>query len=267
MRAPRRAFSLLIALAAIPAFAEENRRAPDLATAKVVDLTHPFDARTIYWPTSPSGFELKSLAYGPTPGGWFYSSNTFCTPEHGGTHLDAPIHFARDGATADRLDVRRLIAPAAVIDVRAKTAKDPDYRLTVEDVRDWERRHGPIPAGAIVLLETGWSARWPDRKAYLGDDTPGDASKLHFPSYGKEAAELLVRERRVGALGVDTASIDYGASKDFIVHQIANGAGVPGFENVAHLDALPETGAWVVALPMKIAGGSGGPLRIVALLP
>lgn len=267
MRAPRRAFSLLIALAAIPALAEENRRAPDLATAKVVDLTHPFDARTIYWPTSPSGFELKSLAYGPTPGGWFYSSNTFCTPEHGGTHLDAPIHFARDGATADRLDVRRLIAPAAVIDVRAKTAKDPDYRLTVEDVRDWERRHGPIPAGAIVLLETGWSARWPDRKAYLGDDTPGDASKLHFPSYGKEAAELLVRERRVGALGVDTASIDYGASKDFIVHQIANGAGVPGFENVAHLDALPETGAWVVALPMKIAGGSGGPLRIVALLP
>jgi kynurenine formamidase len=268
MRTPRLAVLVLAALAlALPAAAEDRTKPPDLATAKVVDLTHPFDARTIYWPTSPSAFELKQLAYGPTPGGWFYSSNSFCTPEHGGTHLDAPIHFAKDGATADRLDVRKLIAPAAVVDIRKKAAGDPDYRLTVDDVKDWEKRHGAIPAGAVVLLETGWSARWPDKKAYLGDDTPGDASKLHFPSYGKEAAEYLVRDRRVAALGVDTASIDYGASQDFIVHQIANGAGVPGLENVDRLDALPESGAWVVALPMKIAGGSGGPLRIVALLP
>ncbi len=163
--------------------------------------------------------------------------------------------------------MRHLIAPAAVIDARKKAAADPDYRLTLEDVKDWERRHGAIAPGTIILLETGWSARWPDKKTYLGDDTPGDASKLHFPSYGKEAAEYLVRERRVGALGVDTASIDYGASKDFIVHQIVSGANVPGLENVAELDQLPEAGAWVVALPMKIAGGSGGPLRIVALLP
>ncbi len=243
------------------------RPAPDLATARVVDLTHPFDASTIYWPTSPSAFELRPLAAGQTPGGWFYSSNALCTPEHGGTHLDAPFHFAKDGRTADRIPVRELIAPAVVLDVRAKAAEDADYRLTAGDVRDWEKRHGPIPAGAIVLLETGWSARWPDRKAYLGDDTPGDASKLHFPSYGKEAAEYLVRERKVGALGVDTASIDYGPSQDFLVHRIANGANVPGLENIAHLDELPEWGAWIVALPMKIAGGSGGPLRIVALLP
>ncbi len=127
--------------------------------------------------------------------------------------------------------------------------------------------HGTIPPGAIVLLRTGWSERWPDRKAYLGDDTPGDASKLHFPSYGVEAAKYLVAERRVAALGVDTASIDYGASKDFLVHVVASGANVPGLENVASLDALPEWGAWVIALPMKIAGGSGGPLRIVALVP
>ena len=268
MRAPRRFASTLPALLLVGvAAAAGQSRPPDLATARVVDLTHPFDAQTIYWPTSPSAFELKSLAYGPTPGGWFYSSNAFCTPEHGGTHLDAPIHFAKDGATAEKLDPRKLIAPAAVIDIRKKTAADPDYRLTVEDVKDWERRHGPIAAGTIVLLETGWSARWPDKKAYLGDDTPGDASKLHFPSYGKESAEYLVRDRRVAALGVDTASIDTGASKDFIVHQIANGAGVSGLENVAHLDGLPESGAWVIALPMKIAGGSGGPLRIVALLP
>ena len=264
----RRALAIAAILAAASvARAAGSPKPPDLATAKVVDLTHPFDDKTLYWPTSPSAFELKSLADGKTPGGWFYRSNTFCTPEHGGTHLDAPSHFAEAGQTADRIPVRRLIAPAAVIDVRAAAAKDPDYRLRLEDVKAWEKAHGAIPAGAIVLLRTGWSTRWPDRKAYLGDDTPGDASKLHFPSYGEEAARYLVSERKVGALGVDTASIDYGASRDFVVHVIANGADVFGLENVAHLEELPEWGAWVVALPMKIAGGSGGPLRIVGLVP
>jgi len=239
----------------------------DLAKAKVLDLTHPFDDKTIYWPTSPSAFELKSLSNGQTPGGWFYASNSICTPEHGGTHLDAPLHFSKDGRPADQVPSRQLIAPAAVLDVAAKAASNPDYLLTVDDVKGWEKRHGAIAPGTIVLLRTGWGARWPDRRAYLGDDTPGDASKLHFPSYGPEAARYLVSERRVGALGVDTASIDYGASKDFQVHRISAAANVPGLENVAGLDAVPETGAWVVALPMKIAGGSGGPLRIVALVP
>jgi kynurenine formamidase len=261
----------LFALAAVLSFAGGagafGQKPPDLATATVVDLTHAFDETTIYWPTSPSAFELSTLADGKTPGGWFYRSNAFSTPEHGGTHLDAPSHFAKDGQTADQIPVRRLIAPAAVIDVRAAAAKDPDYRLTLADVKGWEKAHGAVPVGAIVLLRTGWSARWPDRKAYLGDDTPGDASKLRFPSYGEEAARYLVAQRKVAALGVDTASIDYGASKDFVVHVVANGADVFGLENVARLEALPEWGAWVIALPMKIAGGSGGPLRIVALVP
>lgn len=257
----------LLALLLARGASAQLAKPPDLATAKAVDLTHAFDEKTIYWPTSPSSFELKSLADGPTPGGWFYRSNVFCTPEHGGTHLDAPSHFSKDGLTTDRIPVRQLIAPAAVIDIRKKAAADPDYRLSLADVREWEKRNGAVPSGAIVLLETGWSARWPDAKAYLGDDTPGDASKLRFPSYGKDAAEYLVRERKVGALGVDTASIDYGASKDFIVHQIANGANVPGLENVTDLDQLPERGAWVIALPMKIGGGSGGPVRVVALIP
>src|SRR6266542_457113 len=215
-----------LALLLSPSCAEE-KAPPGLATARVVDLTYAFDEKTIYWPTSPSAFELKQLSYGVVPGGWFYASNAFCTPEHGGTHLDAPIHFAKNGRTADQIPIRQLIAPAAVIDVRQKTASDADYRLSLPDVREWEKRNGRIASGTIVLLRTGWGARWPDRKAYLGDDTPGDASKLHFPSYGKEAAEYLVSDRRVGALGVDTASIDYGASKDFIVHRIANGANVP----------------------------------------
>jgi kynurenine formamidase len=157
------------------------------------------------------------------------------------------------------------MGPGVVIDVREQAAADLDHRLTVEDVRRWEATHGPVPEGSIVLLHTGWGERWPDRARYLGDDTPGDASNLHFPSYGRESAEYLVRERGVGILGVDTASIDHGPSTDFIVHRIAGEANVPGLENVANLDRVPETGAWIIALPMKIAGGSGGPVRIVAL--
>ncbi len=243
-------------------------RAPlDLEHAEIVDLTWPFDEQTLYWPSSPSGFELVQLARGMTPGGYFYASNLLCSPEHGGTHLDAPIHFAEHGLTADKIPLRQLIAPAIVIDVASKAAADPDYRLTAEDVRAWEARHGPIAAGTIVLLRTGWGRRYPNRKQYFGDDKPGATDKLHFPSYGEEATRLLVGERHVAALGIDTASIDYGQSRDFIVHRVAMEANVPGFENVANLERLPERGAWVVALPMKIGGGSGGPLRIVALLP
>ncbi len=239
----------------------------DLRNFRLVDLTHAFDAATIYWPTATSGFELKEVHKGTTPAGYFYSAYSFCAPEHGGTHLDAPVHFAVKGRSAEMVPLEQLVAPAVVIDLSAKAAADADYRLTTADVLAWETRHRQVPGGAIVLLRTGWSARWPDKKRYLGDDTPGDASKLHFPSYGKAAAELLVRERKVGVLGVDTASIDHGPSQDFIVHQVAAAANVPALENLARLEDLPETGAWVIALPMKIAGGSGGPLRVVALVP
>jgi D-alanyl-D-alanine dipeptidase/kynurenine formamidase len=242
-------------------------RSIDPATARVIDLTHAFDEHTLYWPTSPSAFELKQLQHGRTEAGFFYAANSFCAPEHGGTHLDAPLHFSEQGQAADQIPVRRLVALGVVVDVSVQAARDADYRLTAEDVTRWEAEHGRIPEGAIVLLRTGWSKRWPDRKSYFGDATPGDASHLHFPSYGKESAELLVRERKVGALGVDTPSIDHGPSRDFVVHTTAAAAGVPGLENLDALDQLPATGAWIVALPMKIAGGSGGPLRIVALVP
>ena len=237
----------------------------DLAKSEIVDLSWPFDERTLYWPNSPSAFELKQLSYGKTAAGFFYASNSFCTPEHGGTHLDAPIHFAEGKRAVDQIPLRDLIAPAVVIDISPQTT--PDYRLTADDLRAWESRNGRIEPGTIVLLRTGWGSRYPDRKAYLGDDRPGATDNLHFPSYCEEAARVLVNERRVDALGVDTASIDYGQSRDFIVHQIANGANVPGLENVANLDRLPPRGAWVIALPMKIANGSGAPVRIVALVP
>lgn len=260
------ALLLLVLLLPSEGGAARSPSTPDLRTARIVDLTHAFDEDTIYWPTSPSRFSLTSLASGETPAGYFYSANSFCTPEHGGTHLDAPVHFAREGRTADQIPLRQLIGPAVLLEVRRQAEKDSGYRATPGDVRAWEKAHGAIPEGAIVLLRTGWSNRWPDRKRYLGDDTPGDASKLRFPSYGKEAVEYLIRERHVSALGVDTASIDFGPSTDFPVHRIAAAANVPGLENLANLDELPEAGAWVVALPMKIAGGSGGPLRAVALL-
>lgn len=257
----------LLALVALCACATTSRAPLDLGEAELVDLTWAFDARTLYWPTSPSAFELKQLSYGPTPGGWFYAANAVCTPEHGGTHLDAPIHFAEGKRTADEIPLRQLLAPAVVLDVTENAAANADYRLTADDVRAWEARHGAIAAGTIVLLRTGWGARWPDRKRYFGDDTPGATDHLHFPSYGEDSARLLVTERRVAAIGVDTASIDYGQSRDFIVHRVANGADVPGFENVANLERLPPRGAFVIALPMKIARGSGGPLRIVAAIP
>jgi kynurenine formamidase len=256
---------LIAALAAQPQTG--TAQSVDLTRYRLVDLTHAFGARTLYWPTSPTGFRLEQLAFGQTPGGYFYSAYAFAAPEHGGTHLDAPAHFAAGGATADRVPLEQLVAPAVVIDVSAKTEADPVYRLTRDDVLVFERRHGRIGRGTIVLLRTGWSSRWPDRQAYFGDATPGDASKLRFPSYGPEAAELLVRDRGIAALGVDVASIDYGPSTDFPVHRAAAAANVPGFENLTRLDELPPTGAVVIALPMKIEGGSGGPLRAIALVP
>jgi kynurenine formamidase len=238
----------------------------DLSRYRLVDLTHPFNADTIYWPTDRSGFELRQLAYGPTDAGFFYAAFALCTAEHGGTHLDAPIHFAEGRHTTDQIPLRRLVAPAVVIDVTAKAVQDRNYRLVPEDVVEFERQHGRIAAGTIVLLRTGWSRHWPDRKAYLGDDTPGDVSRLTFPSYGVEAARLLVEEREVAALGADVASIDYGRSQDFPVHRLAAARNVPGFENLTNLDDLPPRGAIVIALPMKIGGGSGGPLRAIALV-
>jgi kynurenine formamidase len=254
------------AAAAVPASSAPSTRI-DLAAAALVDLTHSFDATTLYWPTSPSNFELQRLHFGPTPAGFFYAANSYSAPEHGGTHLDAPIHFAERGATVDRIPLRQLLAPAVVLDVSNQSSGNADYRLTVADVHAFEAAHGRIPAGAVVLLRTDWSARWPDRQRYFGDDHPGDALHLHFPSFGAEAAALLILERKVGALGVDTASIDHGPSTDFPVHRLAAAADVPGLENLTALDQLPPTGAWLLALPMKIGGGSGGPLRAVALLP
>jgi kynurenine formamidase len=259
-------FGLGVALAAGALGLADRGQQIDLTRATLIDLTHAYNDRTIYWPTAPARFRLERLAYGPTPGGYFYSSYSFSTPEHGGTHIDAPIHFSERGRTVDELPLGQLIAPGIVIDVSAPAAADADHRLTRDDVLAFERRHGRIAQGTIVLLRTGWSRRWPDVKAYLGDDRPGDASALRFPSFGADAARLLVDDRGAAALGVDTASIDYGRSSDFMVHRIAAARQVPGLENLTNLERLPATGATVLALPVKIEKGSGGPVRVVAVV-
>ena len=261
-----RTFIACVALL-IPAVLYTAQRPLDVSGQRIVDLSHAYGPDTVYWPTSPTKFTLEALASGQTPGGYFYSANTLCTPEHGGTHLDAPFHFFEKGLTTDQVPLQQLIAPAVVIDISKQSAADRDYRATREDVTAFEKANGPIERGSIVLLRTGWSRHWPNAKAYLGDDTPNDASKLSFPSYGADAARLLVDDRGVGAIGVDTASTDYGRSTDFEVHRIAAPRNVAGLENLTNLDQLPARGALVIALPMKIAGGSGGPLRAVALVP
>jgi kynurenine formamidase len=253
--------ALLLGLARVAGAA-----APNLDESKLVDLTYTFDDKTIYWPTE-DGFHKQVEFAGVTPGGYYYAANKIAAAEHGGTHMDAPLHFAEGHLAADAVPLSSLIAPAAVIDVSTAADKDRDYRLTVADLQAWEAKHGRLPDGAIVLLRSGWGRRWPDKEAYLGTAKPGDTGNLHFPGFSKEAAEWLLANRSIDAIGIDTASIDYGPSKDFIVHQTILGANKPAFENVANLDRLPEEGAAVIALPMKIGGGSGGPARIIALLP
>jgi kynurenine formamidase len=235
---------------------------------RLVDLTHAFDAQTIYWPTEEKGFTLSPEHAGVTAKGYYYASNGFAAPEHGGTHVDAPIHFWATGVSVDAIPLERLIGPAVLVDVRDATRADRDHQISVGDFRAWEHLHGAIPAGAIVLLRTGFSEYWPDRRRYLGTDERGtDAvAKLHFPGLLPQAAEWLADTRKIHAVGIDTASIDHGQSTLFESHVALFRRGVPAFENVANLDRLPAKGFTVIALPMKIAGGSGGPLRIVALL-
>jgi kynurenine formamidase len=263
VRGVRATAALVLALALLAAALVQ---AASLDPAKVVDLTYAFGADTVYWPTE-KGFRLEARAHGPTPGGFFYAANAFTAPEHGGTHLDAPLHFAERGLAADALPVAAGIGPAVVVDVSAQAATDRDYRLTPADLAAWEKAHGRIPERAIVLMRSGWGRFWPDRARYLGTAAAGDVDHLHFPAFSKEAAEWLLHERRPAAIGVDTASVDHGPSKDFPVHRVVAAADLPAFENVAHLDRLPPAGATIVALPMKIAGGTGAPLRIVAFLP
>jgi kynurenine formamidase len=238
---------------------------PTPTVPQIIDLSYAFDENTVYWPNNDS-FKHNQVAYGRTPTGYWYSSYTFSASEHGGTHLDAPIHFGEGKQSVEQIPIEKHIGPGVKISVADKVAQDRDYRITAADIQAWEQRMGRIPDGAIVLVHTGWGQHWGNRTDYLGTAKLNDPSDLHFPGIAQDAAEFLAQQRRVSMVGIDTPSLDYGPSKDFIAHQVLNGANIPGLENVANLEQLPERGYLIVALPMKIAGGSGGPCRIVALL-
>ncbi len=235
---------------------------------ELVDLSHPFDERTIAWPTAEA-FRLERVADGLTDAGYFYAANNLSTAEHGGTHLDAPVHFAAGAQTTDEIPLERFFGRAVVVDVTDRAEAEADYQIGVDDLLGWEREHGRIPTDAILLLRTGFSRRWPDAVRYLGTAERGAeaVARLRFPGLHPDAARWLVDERPLRAIGIDTASIDYGQSTGFETHRLLFERNIPAFENLTNLDRLPAKGAFVVALPMKIAGGSGGPLRAVGILP
>jgi len=238
-----------------------------LTRVHIVDLTHVFSDKTIYWVTARE-FELEVVARGETDKGYYYAANNFSCAEHGGTHIDAPIHFAAGGQTVDEIPLEKLIGPAVKIDVSAQALADRDYLVSIEDFVAWEQREGmEIPEGCIVLLETGYSKYYPDKIQYLGTDQRGPeaVTQLHFPGLSPDAAEWLV-QRKIHAVGIDTPSIDYGQSQYFKSHVILLKQNIPAFENLANLDRLPSKGFTIIGLPIKIEGGSGGPSRVIALL-
>jgi kynurenine formamidase len=241
---------------------------PSFVDGELIDLTHTYDSTTLFWPTSDV-FRLEPVSKGMTAAGYYYEANNFFTAEHGGTHVDAPIHFAAGRQTVDRIPLSRLVGNAVVIDVTTAAATNADYQVTTADIQEAERADGPIPRDAIVLLRTGYSQRWPDAERYLGTAERGAAavSKLHFPGLHPAAARWLLDNRQIGAIGIDTASIDYGRSTQFESHRTLFERDVPAFENLTALERLPRRGALIVALPAKIGGGSGAPLRAIALVP
>lgn len=264
-----RILPLVIAAGLVAASCSELPPAPVVfPNGEFVDLSHAYDESTLFWPTSDP-FRLETVTAGVTRDGYYYAANNFFTAEHGGTHLDAPVHFGEGRQTADRIPLDRLIGYAIVVDVVSESDDDPDYQVAIADFERAERTLGPIPDGSIVLIHTGFSERWPDAARYLGTAERGEAAvaDLHFPGLHPEAAEWLVENRAIKAIGIDTASIDYGQSTIFETHRVLSARDIPVFENLTALDRLPVRGALLMALPMKISGGSGAPLRAVALLP
>ena len=235
----------------------------------IIDLTHSFSSDTIYWPTEKDGFKLETEFEGKTEKGYYYAQKKFCAPEHGGTHLDAPLHFVKNGHTIDQIDLLRLVGLAIVIDVSQKVSDDTDYQVTLQDIINWESQYGKIPKNSIILLYTGFSQFWPDRLKYLGTAQYGKEAVelLHFPGLHPDTAKWLVENREISAIGIDTCSIDYGQSKLFESHRTLFENNIIVFENITNLKQIPPTGAHVIALPIKIQNGSGAPLRIIAMLP
>lgn len=230
---------------------------------QVIELTHPMDEGSPYWPAGRdrSPFTAKVMVnFDLRPS----FARDLTLAEHFGTHLDAPAHALRGGRTVDQLPVAQFLSAAGVVDVWEAVEANPDYLVSVADIERHGKRHGALPSGGSVFFYTGWANRWPSQERYIHEDEQG---VKHFPGVSEEAAHYLVEQVRPVGIGIDTASIEGGLAKDMVVHRVLLGADVYILENVANLEQLPPTGAAVVALPLRLTGGSGSPARILALAP
>jgi len=229
---------------------------------KIVDLTHPLSISSPYWPNDDgTPYEYDTLFAHPdgSPAMGFIHA-----PEHFGTHLDAPIHGGENQPSVDQLTAMDLFGPAVVINVDEKCASNPDYVLSLQDIMDHETIHGEIGNGSIVIMYTGWSKKWEDYESFKNQD---DEGKMHFPGFSKEAAEFLITNRDILGIGIDTFSVDAAMADGFPVHGIVNGAGKYHLESMANLHEMNPVGTYLIVAPIKIEGGSGGPVRIFAVFP
>jgi kynurenine formamidase len=251
-------------LVALFLFGQRQQKPPEPSRpfSLVIDLTHPVSERFPNWEGSEkSPFEAKPLGQFEKDG---YFTRVISLPEHFATHVDAPAHFAAGRWTVDQIPVERLVAPLVLLDVSPKARTNQDYEVSMEDVAAWEQANGRIPQGAVVMARTGWAARAKSMTDYRNADAKG---RMHFPGFAVEAAKFLVEARGAVALGIDTLSVDYGPSQNYPVHRYTAARSVYHIENVADLSRVPEAGATVVVAPAKLAGGSGGPVRVLVLVP
>ncbi|KAK0055350.1 kynurenine formamidase-like isoform X2 [Biomphalaria pfeifferi] len=250
--------SLLLMSAALWGLSEGCWGSPG---CRVVDMSHSLDTHSQKFPIMPD-FHLTLLARGIQDGGYWIEYYKFDTPEHISTHMDAPSHFAQEGWKLHEIPIERFMGPGVVIDIRAKAARNPDYRLGIADLKSWEKRYGKIPDGAIVFLWSGWDVRYPNTTLFFNTNS-SDAS-FHFPGFHPAAMSWLVNKRNISMIGVDTPSVDYGPSTTFETHQVMSKANIMGLEMVNNLGLIPASGAHITALPIKLLNGSGGLTRVVA---
>lgn len=232
---------------------------------RYIDLSYEVDANIPYWP-SLGPYQMDVLNNGTTEGGYWFQLERISTSTHYGTHLDAPCHFSKGRWSVEQIPLDRLISTGVMVDVSEKALKDSDYQVTVEDLQEWEKRHGELPHGCILLIRTGWSKHWPNKSLYTGTDT-NDTTKLHFPGVSPQAAEWIAMHRNISGLGIEALSIDRGQERNLTSHRILAARNVYNLENVADMSELSYNGFMLHVMPAKLKGASGAPCRIIASIP
>ena len=259
----RRGFVEAIAACAVtasrPAAAQQQPVRLTKGFRDVVDLTHPLSASLPVYP----GYKPFAMRSRSTIARGGFANNELTFDEHTGTHVDAPSHFGAGAVSVDRIPIERLIAPLVVISIADRAAKDADTLVSVEDIGQWEKRYGQVPAGAVVAMHSGWDARATSTDRFLNRDAKGT---MHAPGFSEQAARFLVEQRDIAGVGVDTLSLDAGAVQKFVAHLVILGAGKYGVELLSNLAGVPASGATIIVGAPKHVGGTGGPARVLALV-